>query len=76
MREMRKSIAFDLKERLVSNSKVDQSIKRASVSFQLASGTEAGEVVIENERLKSTLAILNQKLKVGQDTESTLRSKI
>ena len=46
------------------------------MSFQLADGTEAGDIVIENERLKSTLAILNQKLKVGQDTESTLKSKI
>ena len=39
---------------VVSNS-VRKSIERASVSFKLADGTEAGDIVIENERLKSTL---------------------
>ena len=52
------------------------SIKRASVAFKVADGTEAGSVVIENERLKSTLAILNQKLKVSQDHENIFNSKV
>ena len=35
-------------------------------------GTEAGDLVIENERLKSTLMILNQKLRVGQDSDGII----
>jgi len=46
------------------------------VSFSLPEGTEAGDVVIENERLKATLNILNQKLKVSQDTEVTYQNTI
>ena len=34
---------------------VRKSIERASISFKLDDGTEAGEVIIENERLKSTI---------------------
>lgn len=32
---------------------------RASAAFQMSDGTEAGDLVIENERLKNTLLILN-----------------
>jgi len=46
------------------------------VSFSLPEGTEAGDFVIENERLKATLNILNQKLKVSQDTEVTYQNTI
>ena len=43
---------------------VRESIAQASCSFKLREGTEAADLVIENERLKTTLQILNQKLKV------------
>lgn len=43
---------------------VRESIAQASSSFKLREGTEAADLVIENERLKTTLQILNQKLKV------------
>ena len=77
MREMRKSISYQIKDSMIGQNKArETSIKRASVSFSLAEGTEAGDIVIENNRLKSTLEILNQKIKVGLDTESTLKSKI
>ena len=33
--------------------------------------TEAGELVIENDRLKTTIMVLQQKLKVQDDTEGT-----
>lgn len=35
------------------------SIARASVAYKIESGTEAGDLIIENDRLKSTLGILN-----------------
>jgi len=74
MREMRKSISFEMKAQFGNTNKsAKSSIQRASVSFQLAKGTEAGDIVIENERLKSTLEILNQKLKVSQDNETTMQ---
>ena len=41
-----------------------KSIARASVAFQLKDGTEAGDMIIENDRLKTSLAILNGKMKV------------
>jgi hypothetical protein len=48
MREMRKSIAIDQHELFSNNLSAKKSIQRASVSFQLAPGTEAGGVIIEN----------------------------
>ena len=36
-----------------------KSIARASMSFNLKDGTEAGDLVIENDRLKTTIMILN-----------------
>ena len=41
-----------------------QSIARASMAFELKDGTEAGDMIIENERLKTTLGLLNSKLKM------------
>ena len=43
----------------MESSKARQSIARASVNFTLNDGTEAGDLIIENERLKTTLMILN-----------------
>jgi hypothetical protein len=40
---------------------------RASVAYKLENGTEAGDLIIENDRLKSTIGILNQKIKVQED---------
>ena len=46
---------------------------RASVSFKTTrGGADSGELVIENERLKSTLLILNQKLKTNADTDGVI----
>jgi hypothetical protein len=39
----------------------------------LADGTEAGDLVIENERLKTTVAVLNGKLKSQEDSEEIIR---
>jgi hypothetical protein len=44
-------------------------IARASQSFDLKEGTAASDLVIENERLKTTLMILNQKLKMQNDEQ-------
>ena len=46
-------------EQVTTNKSIRHSIARASVSFKIADGTESGDLVIENERLKSTLMILN-----------------
>ena len=43
---------------------VRNTINRASMKFELADGTQAGDLVIENERLKTSIMVLNQKLKV------------
>ena len=37
---------------------------RASVAFKFGDGALAGDVVIENERLKTTLGLLNSRLKM------------
>ena len=52
-------MAVNLGQQALDNKSVRGSIARASVSFKIADGTEAGDLVIENERLKSTLMILN-----------------
>ena len=59
MRDIRKSISSQIKDNKVSGREVRKSIERASMSFQLEDGTEAGDIVIENERLKNTLQIMN-----------------
>ena len=38
------------------------------MSFNLADGTEAGDVIIENDRLKTSIAIMNGKLKSQEDS--------
>ena len=58
-------MAITAKDFNKDSASIRNSINRASVSFKLEGGTEAGDLVIENERLKSTLMILNQKLKVA-----------
>ena len=60
-----------MKDKLGSS--IRKSIARASVSFNLADGTEAGDLVIDNERLKTTIAILNGKLKSQEDSEEIIR---
>jgi len=50
---------------------VKDSIARASVKFELQGGTDAGELVIENERLKTTIMVLQKKLQVQDDSMNT-----
>ena len=45
---------------------VKQTLARASVKFELKDGSEAGSLVIENERLKTTILVLTEKLKVQE----------
>lgn len=52
-----------------------ESIARASVNLR-GDGSEQGQMVIENDRLKTTLTILNQKLKVQQDENLSLKATI
>ena len=51
---------------------VRDSIRRASVKFELNDGTHAGDLVLENERLKTTLTVLNQKLKNQNEFEGNM----
>lgn len=45
-------------------------MKRASMNLGLdSSNGDVGELKIENERLKTTLMILNQKMKMQEDNE-------
>ena len=44
-------------------------IKRASVSFLDGAEFDAGDLKIENERLQTTISVLNGKLKSQGDTE-------
>ena len=60
MREFRKSMAVDTALSFQTKESVKNSVARASLAFKLNDGcTDAGEIIIENERLKSTLLILN-----------------
>lgn len=59
MREFRKSMAVDTAKSFAQQQSVRNTVARASVAFNAGGGTQAGELVIENERLKSTLLILN-----------------
>ena len=45
------------------------SMKRASVAFSMGGESGSEELRIENERLKTTLMILNQKMKMQEDSE-------
>lgn len=53
----------------VKRTSIRKSIVHASQAFKLQDGTEAGDLVIENERLKTTLQILQQKLKLQTDSD-------
>jgi hypothetical protein len=44
----------------------------ASQPFKLTDGTEAGDLMIENERLKTSINILNGKLKTQEDTQGII----
>ena len=44
------------------------------MSFKLNEDTEAGDLVIENDRLKTSIAILNGKLKSQEDSEEIIES--
>ena len=47
---------------------IGDTIGRASVKFELKDGSQAGELVIENERLKTSIMVLQQKLNVQDHT--------
>ena len=71
--EVRKSVvASGLGQQKASS--IRKSIARASVSFSLADGTEAGDVLIENDRLKTSVAILSGKLKSAEDSQAIIDS--
>lgn len=53
-----------------------QSIARASMSFKMNDSAREGQQSIEIERLKTTLDILNQKLKVAADENGELKTQI
>ena len=71
MKQMRKSMALNPNQNSAARQSVANTIARASMKFELKDGTEAGELVIENDRLKTTIMVLNQKLKVQDHTEGT-----
>lgn len=51
--------------------KASTAIQRSNASFKLE-GREAGELKIENDRLQTTIMILNQKLKSQNDSEGQI----
>jgi hypothetical protein len=53
---------------------VAETLARASGSFQLKEGTEAGALVIENERLHTTILLLQQKLQTLSVTHNDTQS--
>ena len=44
-------------------------IKRASLKYQTSQGGDIEELKIENDRLKTTVMVLTQKLKLKEDDE-------
>ena len=59
-------MAVGIKDKYVS-AQPRASIKRASVAFEHKGGQDAQELEIENDRLKTSLMILTQKLKLKED---------
>lgn len=58
---------------------IANTIRRASVNFTLKDGSDAGGLVIENERLQTTTQILNNKIKIQDDSDlqiGTLQKKL
>ena len=49
-----------------------QSLSRASVNFKAPELESINDLKIENDRLKTTLTVLNQKMKSQQDLEKTI----
>jgi len=47
---------------------------RASIAFKLGDSTEAGNVMIENDRLKTSMDIVNNKLRSQADYDSIISS--
>ena len=45
------------------------SLKRSSINLGTDQSSDIGELQIENERLKTTLFLLNQKMKMMEDNE-------
>ena len=47
-----------------------ETMKRASTNLSMTGATgDQAEILIENERLRTTLQILNQKMKIAEDNE-------
>lgn len=53
-------------------SKKNMTISEAQSSLKLTSELKAGDLVIENERLKTTILVLNQKLNDWTDTQTEI----
>ena len=73
MSQMRQSIAMNQANKQKSRDSIKDTIARASSKFQgggnSGRGENSGELAIENDRLKNTIALLNQKLKVQGEEE-------
>jgi hypothetical protein len=62
MKQFRQSLV-NVKTTIVTNkASMRNSIARASTRFELADGVDGGQLKIENERLKTTILVLTQKL--------------
>ena len=62
-----------MQKQLIAQSFMDDkprsSIKRASLKYANPSGVDAEELQIENDRLKTTVMILTQKLKLKEEDQ-------
>ena len=54
------------------SSKKNMTIMEAESSLKLISELKSGDLVIENERLKTTILVLNQKLNDWTDTQTEI----
>jgi len=70
MKSLRNSMAVNPVALNKFRQTVGHAISRASVKFELKDGSDAGNLVIENERLKTSIEVLTQKMKV-QDHNSS-----
>lgn len=74
MKQFRASMALDANAINKQRASVAVTISRASQPFQLKDGTDAGNLVIENERLKTTIMVLSQKLQTQCVTHDETKS--
>jgi len=60
---IRDQISESMKNPQIDLTEAHKTIQRASLSFKVEHGKETADIVMENERMRTSLMILNQRIK-------------